>query len=269
MSKQRPPAPTEGGALNPAPIIAAAVVLAVLGVLIFAMLSNRSGTETAAAPTSDPAAAATDEAAIAPTSDPAAAPTVDTAAPTAASATEEAAAAGGGSAQTYSAAPDLTIDPSQSYTATITLAKGGEIVVRLRPDLAPQTVNSFVFLAREGFYDGVTFHRVIPGFVAQGGDPTGTGTGGPGYTLPDEYSEVPFDKPGLLAMASTGPGTNSAGSQFFITLAPTPDLNNQYTIFGEVVEGQEVVDGITPRDPSIDPNAPPGDAIQTITITEG
>ena len=164
----------------------------------------------------------------------------------------------------YDSYPPMTIDQEKKYTATFKMAKGGEFVVQLFADKAPLAVNSFVFLAREGFYDGVTFHRVIEGFMAQGGDPTGTGFGGPGYSFADEFdSSLTFDKPGLLAMANSGPNTN--GSQFFITFAPTEGLNNVHTIFGEVVEGMDVVNAITRREPG---SATPGDAIETITITE-
>ena len=169
------------------------------------------------------------------------------------------------SIQEYSAAPPMTIDATKQYFATFKLAKGGEFVVELFADKAPVTVNNFVFLAREGFYNGTTFHRVLDGFMAQGGDPTGTGMGGPGYQFEDEFSDLTFDKPGLLAMANSGPNTN--GSQFFITYVPTPHLNNLHTIFGEVVEGMDVVDGITRRDPDQNPGSE-GDAIETITITE-
>lgn len=165
----------------------------------------------------------------------------------------------------YSAEPPMTIDVSKQYFATFKMAKGGEFVVQLFPDKAPKTVNNFVFLARNGFYDGTTFHRVLDGFMAQGGDPTGTGSGGPGYQFEDEISDLTFDKPGLLAMANAGPNTN--GSQFFITYVPTPHLNGLHTIFGEVIEGMEVVEGITRRDPNQSPDFP-GDAIETITITE-
>jgi len=170
------------------------------------------------------------------------------------------------SIQEYSAAPPMTIDATKQYFATFKLAKGGEFVVELFADKAPVTVNNFVFLAREGFYNGTTFHRVLDGFMAQGGDPTGTGMGGPGYQFEDEFSpDLAFDRPGLLAMANSGPNTN--GSQFFITYVPTPHLNNLHTIFGEVVEGMDVVDGITRRDPDQNPGSE-GDAIETITITE-
>jgi cyclophilin family peptidyl-prolyl cis-trans isomerase len=170
-----------------------------------------------------------------------------------------------GAADQYSAAPPMTIDTSKQYFATFKLAKGGEFVVKLFPDKAPKTVNNFVFLAQQGFYDGTTFHRVLEGFMAQGGDPTGTGMGGPGYQFEDEFSDLTFDKPGLLAMANSGPNTN--GSQFFITFVPTPHLNGLHTIFGEVVEGMDVVNGITLRDPDANPDFE-GDAIETITITE-
>jgi cyclophilin family peptidyl-prolyl cis-trans isomerase len=168
--------------------------------------------------------------------------------------------------QSYDAAPPMTIDVSKQYLATFKLAKGGEFVVQLFDDQAPQTVNNFVFLAQNGFYDGTTFHRVLDGFMAQGGDPTGTGMGGPGYQFEDEFSDdLTFDRPGLLAMANSGPNTN--GSQFFITYAPTPHLNNLHTIFGEVIDGMDVVDGITRRDPNQNPDFT-GDAIETITISE-
>lgn len=165
----------------------------------------------------------------------------------------------------YSAAPPMLIDKSKQYSATVTMAKGGEFVIQLFPDKAPITVNSFVFLARQGFFDGVTFHRVIEGFMAQGGDPTGTGSGGPGYQFVNEDNDLKFDKAGVVAMANAGRDTNR--SQFFITFAPQAYLNGGYTIFGQVVSGMEVVNGITRRDPSQNPSFP-GDAIATITITE-
>ncbi len=165
----------------------------------------------------------------------------------------------------WSTPPEMTIDVNKTYIATLETAKGN-IVIELMPKVAPKTVNNFVFLARQGFYDGVTFHRVIKGFMAQGGDPTGTGMGGPGYEFEDEFSpDVTFDGPGILAMANAGPGTN--GSQFFITYDATPHLNGRHTIFGKVTSGLEVALALTERDPQ-DPNAPPGDAIKTITIEE-
>jgi peptidylprolyl isomerase len=165
--------------------------------------------------------------------------------------------------------PPMTIDVEKTYFATIETEKGN-IRIQLFPDIAPETVNSFVFLAREGFYDGLTFHRVITGFVAQGGDPTGTGGGGPGYTLPDEFSDRPF-KEGSVGMAKTTL-PNTAGSQFFICLQPQGDspgcsqLTGSYTLFGEVVEGQDVAESLTPRDPATATG--PGDKIVTITIEE-
>ena len=165
----------------------------------------------------------------------------------------------------YPAPPPMIIDPNIQYFATVKLAKGGQFVIQLFADKAPLTVNNFVFLAREGFYNGTTFHRVIEGFMAQGGDPTGSGAGGPGYQFADEPNDLVFDRPGLVAMANAGPDTN--GSQFFITYAPTPWLNGKHTIFGEVVEGMDVVEGLTRRNPDNNP-AFEGDAIESITITE-
>jgi len=165
----------------------------------------------------------------------------------------------------YSAAPPMLIDPKKQYTATVKMAKGGQFVIQLYADKAPITVNSFVFLARQGYFDGVTFHRVLEGFMAQGGDPTGTGSGGPGYSFVNENSDLTFDKAGVVAMANAGPDTN--GSQFFITFGPTPNLNGGYTIFGQVISGMDVVNGLTRRDPNQNPNFP-GDAIASITITE-
>ena len=168
--------------------------------------------------------------------------------------------------QQYDAEPAMEIDTSKQYLATFKMANGGEFVVQLFDDQAPKTVNNFVFLARNGFYDGTTFHRVLDGFMAQGGDPTGTGMGGPGYQFEDEFSsDLTFDRPGLLAMANSGPNTN--GSQFFITYDATPHLNNLHTIFGEVIEGMDVVNGLIRRDPNQNPDFQ-GDAIETITITE-
>lgn len=163
-------------------------------------------------------------------------------------------------------APAEVIDPLRHYTATLQTVRG-DIVVELYADETPVAVNSFVFLAEQDWFDGITFHRVLPGFVAQSGDPTGTGYGGPGYTLPDEINPArTFDSAGILAMASSGP--NTAGSQFFITLAPAPGLNGRYTIFGRVVEGLDVVQALTPRDPEQDPHAAPGDMILDVLIKE-
>ena len=165
----------------------------------------------------------------------------------------------------YATPPAMAIDPQKSYVAVLETDKG-VIRIKLLPDVAPQTVNSFVFLAREGYFDGVTFHRVLPGFVAQGGDPTGTGRGGPGYNLPDEFSDTPIDK-GIVAMANTGQ-PNSGGSQFFITYSRQERLDGAYTVFGEVIEGMDVAESLTPRDPDKNPNAPPGDRMIKVTIEE-
>jgi len=150
--------------------------------------------------------------------------------------------------------------------ATVKMEKGGEFVIELYPDKAPVTVNSFVFLTREGFFDGVTFHRVLEGFMAQTGDPSGSGSGGPGYQFDNEYSDLNFDKEGVVAMANAGLNTN--GSQFFITFGPVPLSSADYTIFGQVISGMDVVKGITRRDPQKNPNFT-GDVISSITITEG
>jgi cyclophilin family peptidyl-prolyl cis-trans isomerase len=169
------------------------------------------------------------------------------------------------SAKQYDAPPPMTIDTDKEYYATIELEKGGEIVIQLYPDKAPLTVNNFVFLAREGYYDGTTFHRVLPDFMAQGGDPAGTGGGGPGYVFQNEDSDLTFDKAGVVAMANAGRDTN--GSQFFITFSPQEYLNGGYTIFGQVVEGMDVVMDIRLRDPQQNPDYV-GDAIESITIAE-
>ncbi|MEN4041012.1 MAG: peptidylprolyl isomerase, partial [Anaerolineaceae bacterium] len=157
------------------------------------------------------------------------------------------------------------IDVSKQYTATVRMENGGEFVIQLFPDKAPITVNSFVFLAREGYFDGVTFHRVLDGFMAQGGDPTGTGGGGPGYTFVNEDSDLRFDKAGVVAMANAGRDTN--GSQFFITFGPTPQLDGGYTIFGQVISGMDVVNGLTRRNPQQNPDFA-GDVMESVTITE-
>jgi cyclophilin family peptidyl-prolyl cis-trans isomerase len=168
-------------------------------------------------------------------------------------------------AKQYASAPPMTIDKTKQYLATVKMAKGGEFVIQLYPEKAPVTVNSFVFLAREGFYNGVTFHRVLEGFMAQTGDPTGTGGGGPGYEFANEDSDLTFDKAGVVAMANAGRDTN--GSQFFITFSPQTRLNGGYTIFGQVISGMDVVSTITLRDPEQNPSFT-GDAIESITITE-
>jgi peptidylprolyl isomerase len=164
----------------------------------------------------------------------------------------------------YDSVPPQSIDVNSRYFAAFKMAKGGEFVVELHADRAPITVNSFVFLSCRGFFDGVTFHRVLEGFMAQGGDPQGTGMGGPGYEFVNEDSDLTFDKPGVMAMANAGRDTN--GSQFFITFGPVPHLNGDYTIFGQVVSGMDVVTGLTRRDPDQFPDYT-GDAMESVTIT--
>jgi len=165
----------------------------------------------------------------------------------------------------FSTCPPFNIDPSKDYSATIHSEKG-DIVMKLFPTHAPLAVNSFIFLARQGWFNGVTFHRVIPGFAAQAGDPSGTGMGNPGYFFNNEPSELKFDQPGRVGMANAGPDTN--GSQFFITFAPAPHLDGSYTIFGQVIQGLEVAELLTPRDPSQNPNLPSGDRIISVEIEE-
>jgi len=151
-------------------------------------------------------------------------------------------------AKQWSNPPKMQIDPKKNYKAHMETDKG-TMVIELFADKTPITVNNFVFLSREGYYESVIFHRVIANFMAQGGDPTGTGMGGPGYKFQDEFDTgLKHDKQGILSMANAGPGTN--GSQFFITHLPTPHLDNRHTVFGQVVEGLDVLMSIPPRDPN-------------------
>jgi peptidyl-prolyl cis-trans isomerase B (cyclophilin B) len=167
-------------------------------------------------------------------------------------------------AKSYDNPPEMVIDPQKKYAATI-VTDLGDVVIELYADKAPKTVNNFVFLARDGYYDGVTFHRVIKGFMAQAGDPTGSGRGGPGYKFADEFHpDLRHDGPGVLSMANAGPGTN--GSQFFITYKATPHLDGKHTVFGKVVEGMDTVHAIPERDPMA--AREPGVAIRSVTITE-
>ncbi len=166
-------------------------------------------------------------------------------------------------AKQYDQRPPLSLESGKKYTATIEMETGGTIVAELFPQAAPESVNSFVFLAGEGYYEGVTFHRVIKGFMAQGGDPTGTGTSGPGYNVPDEVNTNKHIE-GALAMAKTA-APDSAGSQFFICLTAVPHLDGEYTIFGQVRDGMDTVHAIRERDPQSD--SQPGDAIKAVTIT--
>jgi cyclophilin family peptidyl-prolyl cis-trans isomerase len=167
-------------------------------------------------------------------------------------------------AKQYASPPAMTIDPAKSYTAKLHTDKG-VITIKLHAQKTPRTVNNFVFLAREGFYDGVIFHRVIADFMAQGGDPTGTGTGGPGYTFADEFDpSLKHDGPGVLSMANAGAGTN--GSQFFITHVATPHLDGKHSVFGKVSDGLDVLLSIPPRDPG--KRGAPAVAIQRVEILE-
>lgn len=155
----------------------------------------------------------------------------------------------------WSSPPAMQIDPTKNYRATIETNRG-TIEIELYPQYAPKTVNNFVFLSQEGFYDGITFHRVISDFMIQGGDPTGTGRGGPGYKFEDEVKGNPLThESGVISMANAGPNTN--GSQFFITHAPQPHLNGKHTVFGKVIHGKDVVDAIRQ-----------GDTITKVTIGE-
>lgn len=166
----------------------------------------------------------------------------------------------------FTECPPFVIDPSKQYTAVLHTDKG-DLTVELYAANAPFAVNSFIFLARQGWFDNITFHRVIEGFVAQTGDPSGTGRGNPGYFFQDEIDpSLKFDQAGVLAMANQGPNTN--GSQFFITYAPAPHLDGQYTIFGRLVSGMDVLNRLTPRDPEADPGAPPGDKLLSVEIQE-
>ena len=164
-------------------------------------------------------------------------------------------------AKQWSTPPAMQIDPKKQYKARMETYKG-TMVIELFADKTPITVNNFVFLSREGYYDGVIFHRVIGNFMVQGGDPTGTGRGGPGYKFGDEFdASLKHDKRGILSMANAGPATN--GSQFFITHGPTPHLNGKHTVFGVVVEGLDVLMSIPERDPG-NVNAP---AVKIISVT--
>jgi peptidylprolyl isomerase len=169
-----------------------------------------------------------------------------------------------GKIMTWSSPPKMQIDVNKKYTATIETAKGNLVLELFAKDV-PNTVNNFVFLARQGFYNGTTFHRVIPGFVAQGGDPTGTGMGGPGYGIPNEITSHKH-LAGTISMAHSSL-PNSNGSQFFICYVPLPSLDGGYSAFGQLVQGMDVLQKLTPRDPDKNPQFP-GDKIITVTIKE-
>ena len=162
--------------------------------------------------------------------------------------------------------PPMTVERTKQYIATLHTEKG-DVIIQLFADKAPYTVNSFVFLARNGWYDNITFHRVLPELYAQTGDPSGTGKGTPGYYVDTEIlADLTFDKPGMVAMVNSGPGTS--GSQFFITYAPTPEINGQYTIFGEVLSGMEVLKSLTPRNVQPGVETPAGDRLLSVEIEE-
>jgi cyclophilin family peptidyl-prolyl cis-trans isomerase len=164
----------------------------------------------------------------------------------------------------WSKPPDLVIDLKKQYSAIFHTDKG-DIEIELFAEKVPVTVNNFVFLSREGFYDGTIFHRVIADFMVQGGDPTGTGTGGPGYRFKDEFHPaLRHSGPGVLSMANAGPHTN--GSQFFITHVATPWLDNKHAVFGKVTKGMDVLLSIPPKDPQ--KSGSPGVHLQTVTIIE-
>jgi cyclophilin family peptidyl-prolyl cis-trans isomerase len=166
--------------------------------------------------------------------------------------------------QEWKTPPDMEIDPSKEYTATITTDKG-DMQFRLFAEKAPKTVNNFVFLARQGYYDGSVFHRVINDFMAQGGDPSGTGMGGPGYQFEDEFHpDLRHSKRGILSMANAGPNTN--GSQFFITHVATSHLDDKHSVFGELIAGEDVLMAIPTRDPR-EKDAPAGKLV-SISIQE-
>lgn len=167
-------------------------------------------------------------------------------------------------AKQWSSPPEIAIDPAKKYAAVISTDKG-EITIELYADKVPNTVNNFVFLARAGYYDGTYFHRVISSFMVQGGDPTGTGSGGPGYRFEDEFdASLRHDKPGVLSMANAGPGTN--GSQFFLTHVATPHLDDKHTVFGQIVAGLDVLMSIPEREPSKTDS--PYVTLQSVTISE-
>jgi cyclophilin family peptidyl-prolyl cis-trans isomerase/protein-disulfide isomerase len=167
-------------------------------------------------------------------------------------------------ARQYSEAPETTLDRESGYTATIR-TRSGELVIQLFPQSAPAAVNSFIFLAEEGFFDGTAFFRVEPGVMAEAGDPSGTGLGDPGYHLPDEIDPtLTFDSAGMVALSSAGPGTN--GSRFFISLKPLPSLTGNRTIFGRVIEGLELLEGLEARDPALDLLEPGAAILRSVQI---
>jgi cyclophilin family peptidyl-prolyl cis-trans isomerase len=218
-------------------IVGIVVMVVSLGSVIFASKLQQAASTAAPTPTPTPVASAT------PTGSATATPTV---------------------VRSYTAPPPMTIDTSKTYEAVIHL-DAGDVHIKLLPQDAPGYVNNFVFLAQHHFYDGLTFHRVVPGFVAQAGDPTGTGYGDAGYSLPEEHNTIPFDA-GVISMAKAGSRVSS--SQFFITLAPAGNLNGSFTVFGRVTSGLELLQALPARDPQ-KANQPDGAVIKSIDITEG
>ena len=238
------------------------IITCAIGATLFASACGGDSKKTATSTPGTPVLAAQPPAKAGPTSATTSGATTPAAA-TPAATTPAGAPTQTGGKKTYSARPPLTIDANKKYFATIKMDIG-DIKLELYPKDAPEHVNSFIFLAEEGFYDGVTFHRVIPGFVAQAGDPTGTGRGGPGYTVPDEVNSHKF-LDGSLGMAKTA-APNSAGSQWFIDYAPQTNLDGGYTVFGQLVSGRDVLDKIKPRDPAT--ATTPGTVINSIVIDE-
>jgi cyclophilin family peptidyl-prolyl cis-trans isomerase/protein-disulfide isomerase len=166
----------------------------------------------------------------------------------------------------FNTCPPVVINLSKQYNANLKTSRG-EVVIRLFTAKVPNTVNNFVFLAKKGWFENVPFHRVVPGFMARTGDPTGTGLGGPGYFIPNETSSsLRFDRAGMVGMVNSGPDTN--GSQFFITLGPAPQLNNVYTVFGQVISGMDALTQLTPRDPTKGDPLPEPDMLISVTIEE-
>ena len=173
------------------------------------------------------------------------------------------------SSKTYGQPPEFNLEPEKTYKAVIEMDNGNKITIDLLSREAPKTVNNFVFLAKDGYYDGITFHRVIPGFMAQSGDPTGTGSGGPGYNFDDEFhDDAKHDSAGILSMANRGVvnGMGTNGSQFFITFAPTPHLDGHHSVFGQVSDGMDVVNSIKERDPGTATN--PVEDMKSVIIVE-
>lgn len=169
-------------------------------------------------------------------------------------------------ARQFTNCPPKVVDPLKEYLAILKFEKG-EVVIQFYPEQAPIAVNNFIFLAQEGWYNGNTFHRVLPEYFAESGDPSGTGQGNPGYFFKNEIDpSLSFDRPGVVAMKNLGPDTN--GSQFFITYAAVPSYDGKYTIFGQVLSGMEILEELKPRDPQFGEILPPGDTLLGVTIEE-